>query len=186
MDENKILYNALNIYYNTLKNLGNIPYNEVNKIILYDFLQQIQTDNLSYYLTEDDIKTINNILSSYIGTSCLFPYPSNCKSNKVTENTVNYFYYGASSTEDISSSDILLGTKFRDYNYITEALLNTTIWIAIPYSNTITSIQNIAAFNEEWLDNFSISTVTVNNISYKLYRCTGVRAISGTFLIKIK
>lgn len=71
--ENKSIYEALSSYFNTVSKVGYMSYKEVNKVLLSIYLNKILNNSYYNYITEDELKTINNTLNCIKGTSCLIP-----------------------------------------------------------------------------------------------------------------
>lgn len=77
MDELKQLcYEGVVRYYNSLSTFGYKSYNEVNKVLLLIFIQDLLEGPLSLYIDENDYKTIVNVLYCLFGTTCLIDYPT--------------------------------------------------------------------------------------------------------------
>lgn len=68
-------YNSVNHYFNLLRKMGYRSYNEVNKLLVFIFIQELLDGDMSYYITEEDYNTINSALYCLYGT-CSIPYPS--------------------------------------------------------------------------------------------------------------
>lgn len=72
----KLASNSLSRYFSTLTNIGYKSQEEVDKMFLLLFIEELLQDNLlSLYITDKDYNTINNILACLYGSSCLIPYP---------------------------------------------------------------------------------------------------------------
>lgn len=72
----KLVYESLYRYFNTLSKLGYVSYSEVDKLIVLLFIYDLLEDNCSNFLTEEDRKIINNALYCLYGSTCLIPYPN--------------------------------------------------------------------------------------------------------------
>lgn len=75
-----ILYEALNRYFHTLSVLGYKSYNDVNKLLVLSFIEEILTGEMSYFISEDDLKILSNTLNYLQGSTCLIDYK--CHINK--------------------------------------------------------------------------------------------------------
>lgn len=71
-------YEALNRYFTTLSHTGYKSYNEVYKLIVLSFIEELLCDTMLEFLTEDDYKLIINSIDCLYG-NCTIPYPSNKK-----------------------------------------------------------------------------------------------------------
>ena len=77
-------YEALNRYFTTLSHTGYKSYNEVYKLIVLSFIEELLCDTMSEFLTEGDYKLIINSIDFLYG-NCTIPYPSN---KKVIDNKI--------------------------------------------------------------------------------------------------
>lgn len=62
-------------YFNALSIFGYKSYDEVYKLILLLFIQDLLGEPFNIFINEEDYKTITNILYCLYGTTCLIPYP---------------------------------------------------------------------------------------------------------------
>lgn len=70
MDE--ILYNALNVYYDTLTKTGYLPQDVVNKLIVIEFIQELTDDpSFSFFVTECDNSILSKLYECVIENNCL-------------------------------------------------------------------------------------------------------------------
>lgn len=70
MDE--ILYNALNVYYDTLTKTGYLPQDVVNKLIVIEFIQELTDDpSFSFFATECDNSILSKLYECVIENNCL-------------------------------------------------------------------------------------------------------------------
>lgn len=69
------VYKAINSYFSTLTYSGYKPYTEVDKLLVYSFVEELLTGPMSIYVTEDDYTSIINSLDCLYGT-CTIPYPN--------------------------------------------------------------------------------------------------------------
>lgn len=79
------VYNSINSYFNHLGNVGYQKQSDVNKLILYTFIQDLLDKDFRGYVNEKDYGIINRVLYCLYGSTCLIPYPDyyNSKNNKV-------------------------------------------------------------------------------------------------------
>lgn len=96
------IYNALIQYYSVLFNLGYKAYNQIPKLLVLTFLDDILYGPMSYYVTNDDYAIINEVMNNFYGT-CLIPYPD-YKTSISNDIDVEYQYR-------VSQSDILRVTE---------------------------------------------------------------------------
>ena len=77
--------NALNRYFYTLSNAGYKSYNDVDKLLILLFIEEILCGPMLEFITEEDYKLICSSMVCLQG-SCMIPYPSN--NEGVTDRTV--------------------------------------------------------------------------------------------------
>lgn len=77
------VYASLASYFKTLTNVGYMNQSNVNKLIIYIFLNNLLTGDLSVLISEDDYKEIQHLLSCMYGSNCLMPYPQFNTGNNV-------------------------------------------------------------------------------------------------------
>lgn len=68
------VYNSVNRYFSVLSHIGYKPYNEVEQLLIFTFIEEMLYSPLSQYLTEEDYNAINNSLYCLYG-SCMIPFP---------------------------------------------------------------------------------------------------------------
>lgn len=68
-------FNAVCKYFHTLSNLGYKKNTEVNKLLVYLFLEEILFGVWSCFVTDSDYKDLDKALYCLYGTSCMMPYP---------------------------------------------------------------------------------------------------------------
>ena len=73
-----LLYNACVRYFTSLSNYGYRNEEEVKKLLLYVFIQEL-VNTTSISISEEDYKHIENALYCIYGTTCLIPYPKYCE-----------------------------------------------------------------------------------------------------------
>ena len=81
------VYNAINKYYSVLSHTGYKPDKDVNKLLVFSFLEEMLYGPLAQFITEDDYKHITNSLYCLYG-SCMIPFPDYKKSFNSTINRV--------------------------------------------------------------------------------------------------
>lgn len=71
-------YDALNNYFSLLSHTGYKSYNEVYKLLVLSFIEEMISSNMKEYITEEDYKYISSMMECLYG-SCMIPYPNNNK-----------------------------------------------------------------------------------------------------------
>lgn len=88
------VFSAFMSYFNALSNFGYKKNSDVNKLLIYSFIQEMLTEEMRYYITEEDYRKIEQALYCLYGSSCLLPYPkyiSNANLFGVEENIDSIF-----------------------------------------------------------------------------------------------
>jgi hypothetical protein len=70
------LFSSIRSYFNSLKLVGHKNQSEVNKLLIYDFIVELLTENMRIFVNEADYRTIEKALYCLYGSTCLIPYPS--------------------------------------------------------------------------------------------------------------
>lgn len=81
MDE--LLANTLNTYYKILSNVGYMSYSKVFKIMIIQYIQELFNSVYKNYITDEDVRLMNNVLYQIIGSTCEISFPSNCGCGKI-------------------------------------------------------------------------------------------------------
>lgn len=71
----ELVNTSLERYFNALSKLGYKSYSEVDKLLVFIFIQELLDSECESFITEDDYKAINQALCCLYGSSCLIPYP---------------------------------------------------------------------------------------------------------------
>jgi hypothetical protein len=73
----RISNTAIDRYFNTLQKLGYKNYESVNKLLVLLFIEELlDSQEFSFYITEEDYKVITNALACLYGTDCMIDIPS--------------------------------------------------------------------------------------------------------------
>lgn len=75
MDE--LMYDTLIRYFKTLAHTGYKSYDVVFKILVMDFIYEITHTELRYYITNKDIKLMQDLLYQLFGSTCEISFPTN-------------------------------------------------------------------------------------------------------------
>ena len=67
---------AFERYFNTLSKLGYKSYSNVDKLLVLSVIEDILSGELSFFVTEEDYRSITNALYCIIGNNCLIDLPS--------------------------------------------------------------------------------------------------------------
>ena len=63
-------------YFNTLSKLGYKSYSDVDKLLVLSIIEDILSGELSFFVTEEDYRSITNALYCIMGNNCLIDLPS--------------------------------------------------------------------------------------------------------------
>lgn len=75
MDE--LMYDNLIRYFKTLAHTGYKSYDVVFKMLVMDFIYEITHTELRYYITNEDIKLMRDLLYQFFGSTCEISFPTN-------------------------------------------------------------------------------------------------------------
>lgn len=75
MDE--LMYDTLIRYFKTLAHTGYKSYDVVFKMLVMDFIYEITHTELRYYVTNKDIKLMQDLLYQFLGSTCEISFPAN-------------------------------------------------------------------------------------------------------------
>ena len=184
----KLLYNTLVRYFNTLSYTGYVKDATVFKILVIQFIQELFTNEFKYYITKEDIVLMKELLYQFIGSTCEISFPDYCGCGGQEESggqgggdiipdvpdipTIVHAYCGwADTAENInvsSGSPIeIKNNKFRTVAPNGEVFF---LWLAIPADKSISKVSNVNIPADEIKDDFEfLQNVTIGDIEYKVY-----------------
>lgn len=73
--DNQFLYSTIKKYYSKLANTGKTDKLLTERILMLEFATSYLEGDLSAFLTEDDLNTIEDFMYSLFGLECLIGYP---------------------------------------------------------------------------------------------------------------
>lgn len=182
MDE--LMYESLVSYFSTLASHGYCKYSTVDKILVIMYIQEMFVNEFKYYMTEKDVKLMQDLLYQFIGSTCEISFPSNnkccCGTSSIPEPDPEpepteglYAYSGWADT--MENIDVSIGVKIPiiDDKFSTAVGENFFVWFAFPASKVLESAIS-SSFKEDDItdedDNFhQLENVFINGIEYKLY-----------------
>lgn len=100
---NELMYDTLVRYFKTLAHTGYKSYDVVFKMLVIDFIYEITHTELRYYITNKDIKLMQDLLYQFLGSTCEISFPTNnrpccvcicCNGGNSTPPPSNTVYYG--------------------------------------------------------------------------------------------
>lgn len=84
---------ALRRYFNALSKLGYKDYGDVAKLLVLLFIEELLTSEFSFYVTEEDYRSITNALYCIMGNNCLIDLPSYTTYDSLFHDNPNYLEY---------------------------------------------------------------------------------------------
>lgn len=84
---------ALRRYFNALSKLGYKNYSDVAKLLVLLFIEELLTSEFSFYVTEEDYRSITNALYCIMGNNCLIDLPSYTTYDSLFHDNPNYLEY---------------------------------------------------------------------------------------------
>ena len=69
------VFNSIGTYFNALTQFGYKKQGDVDKLLVYSFIEEMLTGEMRFFVTEADYRLLEQALSCLYGSSCLIPYP---------------------------------------------------------------------------------------------------------------
>ena len=66
---------SMGYYFNALTQFGYKKQGDVDRLIIYNFIEEMLTGEMREFIKESDYRTIERALYCLYGSSCLIPYP---------------------------------------------------------------------------------------------------------------
>ena len=77
------IFKAIESYFNAATKLGYVKDSDLDKLLVYIFIQEILEGDMSYFVDEKDFRLMEKALSCLFGTSCLLPYPQHANDDNL-------------------------------------------------------------------------------------------------------
>ena len=74
MDINQLTLDSINRYYQVLKRTGFIGDQEIYKLFILSFLDDLFKEDFSWYITEGNYELMDKIITYLSKSSCIIPY----------------------------------------------------------------------------------------------------------------
>lgn len=74
---------SVSSYFKALTYFGYKKQTDVDKLLIFNFIEELLTGSMKCFITEDDYRYIEQALNCLYGSSCLIPYP------EYTTNTIS-------------------------------------------------------------------------------------------------
>lgn len=203
MDE--FMYNTLVRYFKTLAHTGYKSYDVVFKMLIIDFIYEITNTELRYYITNKDIKMMQDLLYQFFGSTCEISFPTNnrpccicvcCNEENstpppiITPTTTStkppiktvFYYYGAGK----APSDIKTGNKTENKIFTFQPGRIKDFWVAVPKGTSVTNLTS----NPDTIPDINLleklrktsTEVEVDNIKYDVITFTSM----GNFIFPVR
>ena len=79
----EIVYEALRVYYNVLEKTGYMSYENIRKLLVLIFYNDLVYNDYRGLITREDYRLIERALDCLYGSTCLIPYPDYLKMGKL-------------------------------------------------------------------------------------------------------
>lgn len=79
----RLVYDGLSTYYNTLEKTGYLPFTNAVKLLVLSFYKDFVYHDYRGMLSRDDYHYIETALDCLYGSTCLIPYPDYLKMGKL-------------------------------------------------------------------------------------------------------
>ena len=175
MDE--LMYDTLTKYFKTLSLTGYKSYDVVYKILVIDFIYEIIHSELRHYITNKDIKLMQDLLYQFLGSTCEISFPTNnrpccvcicCNEGDTTTSSTTTSTKPpliTTTTTSTSPPNIATITFIHNVNTSYTVTYNNTVNIDVPstYDKTV----NITLPTESDSIALTINSITCNNNDYQ-------------------
>lgn len=91
-------------YFKSLSSLGYRKYSDVNKLLLLSLIEELLTSEFSYFITEEDYKSISNALYCVLGSNCMFTLPSYSTLDGIIKENKHYNSLRDTEEEELRSA----------------------------------------------------------------------------------
>lgn len=156
----ELMYDTLIRYFKTLAHTGYKSYNVVFKMLVMDFIYEITHTELRYYITNKDIKLMQDLLYQFFGSTCEISFPTNnrpcciCVCCNEGSSTPPPVVPGTTTTTTSSTTTSTRPPSVYTYltltsNTATRAYVNGVLCsINIPIEVEVGSVITVTALNE--------------------------------------
>lgn len=77
------VYNSVSSYFDALSKFGFKAQKDVDKLLVYIFIEELLTGEFRQFITEEDYRAINKAIECLYGTSCLIPFVSGINDDSI-------------------------------------------------------------------------------------------------------
>lgn len=167
------MYDTLIRYFKTLAHTGYKSYDVVFKMLVIDFIYEITHTELRYYITNKDIKLMQDLLYQFFGSTCEISFPTNnihccvcCNGEGSTPPPIVVPTTTTTTTPPPpkDSAYITLTSKVATTAYIDDILVNLPYSVEIPVGSTIILIA--PSISNYIFEGFVVNGILYGNIPY--------------------
>ena len=92
-------------YFNALSVFGYKSYDDVNRMLVMSMIEELFTSEFSYFITEDDYRTLINSLYCLLGNNCLYDFPSYATWDSMIHKDNRFMVYRISENDILRNSE---------------------------------------------------------------------------------
>lgn len=111
-------FGSLSSYFDALGKFGYMNDKEVEKLLMFIFIEELVTGELREFITEADYRDIEKALYCLYGSSCLIPYPDLANADSIWHRTDSSILLPRITEDNIIrfSEDDRMRFKATNYN----------------------------------------------------------------------
>lgn len=184
MDE--LMYDTLIRYFKTLAHTGYKSYDVVFKMLVMDFIYEITHTELRYYITDKDIKLMQDLLYQFFGSTCEISFPTNnrpccvcCNGEGTTPPPVVVPTTTTTSTQPpVKPAYLILNSSVAKTAYVNHGLVKTGTPIEVEVGSKVTiTAQSVSGYTFKGFYNIAGSLISSSNTLQYTIPSTGTNTI---------
>lgn len=184
MDE--LMYDTLIRYFKTLSHTGYKSYDVVFKMLVMDFIYEITHTELRYYITNKDIKLMQDLLYQFFGSTCEISFPTNsrhccvcCNGEGTTPPPVVVPTTTTTSTQPpVKPAYLILNSTVAKTAYVNHGLVKTGTPIEVEVGSKVTiTAQSVSGYTFKGFYNIAGSLISSSNTLQYTIPSTGTNTI---------
>ncbi len=184
MDE--LMYDTLIRYFKTLAHTGYKSYDVVFKMLVMDFIYEITHTELRYYITDKDIKLMQDLLYQFFGSTCEISFPTNnrpccvcCNGEGTTPPPVVVPTTTTTSTQPpVKPAYLILNSTVAKTAYVNHGLVKTWTPIEVEVGSKVTiTAQSVSGYTFKGFYNIAGSLISSSNTLQYTIPSTGTNTI---------
>lgn len=186
MDE--LMYDTLIRYFKTLAHTGYKSYDVVFKMLVMDFIYEITHTELRYYITNKDIKLMQDLLYQLFGSTCEISFPTNnrpccvcvcCNGGGTTPPPVVVPTTTTTSTQPpVEPAYLILNSTVAKTAYVNHGLVKTGTPMDVEVGSEFTiTAQSVSGYTFKGFYNIAGSLISSSNTLQYTIPSTGINTI---------